>query len=417
MSNASALQALEYEAETAWGEDVTTFATHRIPYVGALDLNGAMKQAKLDSQRVVQRLQENTEHILGPMEGSFKIKLWLSGHGTTMVGSPTVDAIETFLAYAFGIPSVTGVLSAAASTTFSGGTATAPTTTASGTFAAGSFYRAGVKGDARCDGQAGIVSTHIATALTPLVALPGAPAAADPLVPMVNFWLPEDATGASCTVTGLRFRFRTANLGIEMHGCYPTAMNIAGLNTGECPFIELTFGVSWWRYTATSGISAVAQNQYNPAPVAGGSLHVSAQAAAPMARATKAYRDMSLAITLGVAPLTGPGGVNAYQKIIGAKRIPSTVRMKWMQDADAATATPALDTLFLAGAPLTIINTLSTTDKSQIAFALVNGRVVGDRPMQAMKDGLNRIPMEVLANIGPTTTSDQTCSAFRMAGG
>ena len=50
--------------------------------------------------------------------------------------------------------------------------------------------------------------------------------------------------------------------------------------------------------------------------------------------------------------LGGPGGVNSYQSTVGAKRVPSKIKVGWTEDADAATATPVLDGYWSATAPL-----------------------------------------------------------------
>jgi hypothetical protein len=275
------------------------------------------------------------------------------------------------------------------------------------------MVRLGVKGDGRGDGQLNVVVSHVGTVLTVLVATPGLLNAGDVIAPCVNFWLVEDATSAASIFPGLRFRVRTANAGVELHGCFPTDVSIGGLNTGETPFMEVTFGLSWWRYTATSGTSAVAQEKFNPAPVAQGSFHLGAVGSTT--RATRAVRNVTLTIKLGMVPLDAPGGVNPYQKITGAKRVPTDVGLKLMLDMDAATATPALDALFTTGTGLVVLVTLSTTAGSQVGYALVNAQPKGNRPMQIANDNLNRYELELEAGTGTTTTTDQTCSALRLA--
>ena len=416
MSNASNLQALEYEAETTFGEDVVTFATHRIPIVGPLDLKG-IKHDKIESGRVMQRLQEGTPHILGVQDGSFKIKIYETGHGVTMVGSPTVDPVEVFKSYFFGNPASNGLLSAAASTTATGGTAIAITTTASATFSAGGLFRMGVKGDTKADGQMYPIATHVTTTLTPLIALRAAPAAADVIYPCVVFNFPEDPTGgasSAAAVTGLRFRYRSANLAVELHGCYPTALAFTGGVTGEIPFWEVTFGISWWRYTATSNVSAVACNQYNPAPTASGTFCVNDVGTATRAGSERICRSLSVMIKLGVVPLIGPGGANQFQKIVGARRTSSDIKIKWVEDADAATATPVLDGYHTGTTSKHVMYTLNTTDGKAIGFYFPNVRISGARPFQMIDNGINRLEIEGSCHASATTTSDLTLSAMRI---
>jgi hypothetical protein len=106
----------------------------------------------LDSGRVVQRMQEQTPTILGPQEGSFKMKFWLSPvTASTTAGSPTLDAIETFLGYMLGnstgVAEKNATLSAAASTT----AASASTTTSDQHGGIGDVHRR-VNGASRREG-------------------------------------------------------------------------------------------------------------------------------------------------------------------------------------------------------------------------------------------------------------------------
>ncbi len=415
MSNADKLGALEYEAEASaalWGEDVTTFATLRIPITEPIDLSG-IKQDKIESARVVQYLQDGTPHILGPMEGSFKTKFWASGHGSTTAGSPTLDAMETFLGYVFG----TAALSATTSTTASAGTATAWTTANSGAFTAGGLVRLGVLGDGKGNGQMFPISTCVTTTLTNLVASDAAPTSSDVVYPVTHMHLPESASAAATSIVGLRLRWRTSNLAMEFHGCWPMSAKLGGTNTGELPFWEITWGVSWWRYTATSGVSAVTSNTYNPAPIAAGSLVVNDVGTATRASGKRTYRNFTIDIGLGVAPLMGPGGVNAYQKVIGAKRTQSTIKISWVEDADAATATPVLDGYHSSGTKKHLMWTGSTTAGSAIGAYFPSLNICGARPVQKSDNGINRIAVEAIANTGATTTSELTLSAMRIGYG
>ena len=414
MSNASQRGALEYEAETVFGEDVTTFATHRPAILDVFDMSG-VKQDKIDSGHITQYLQEGTQHFLGPFDIAFSTDIWLTGHGVTTAGSPTVNAMETFLSYAFGNPTATGLLSAAASTTFTGGTATAPTTTASATFTAGGMFRDGVKGDGKGDGQMNVVGTHVTTTLTPLFALKAVPANGQLLLPTVDFWLPETASSAATTVTGLRMRYRTANLAKEFHGCFPKTLEFSGVNTRGIPRLKIGWGAAWFRYTATSGVSAVAQTAYNPAPVAGGSYCLNGVGTAT--RVERTIRDFKLSVDLGIRPLEGPGGANSYQTIIGAKRVPSTIKVSWTEDADAATATPVLDGFFTGTTPKHALYTLNTTAGSAVGLYFPNLCITGARPVQIANDDVNRLAIEAMAYTGPTTTSERTLSAMRMGWG
>lgn len=412
MSNTSIRHAVEWDVESAWAENVQTF-TKRAPVLGVIDTS-TLKRDALEPQRTTQYGQEVTQWIDGIFTGStIKTRIWLAGHGSTMVGSPTQTSPELLLAYVFGTAASNGILSAAASTTLTGGTVTVPTTTASGTFSPGGLCRIGSKGDGKADGQMYPIATHVTTSLTPLIALAGTPANGDVLYPVWDYFLPEDLSAAAAQVTGLRFKTRGANLSYECHGCFPMTAEIGGLNTGDCPYIEVTWGVSWWETSATSGISAVANTAFNPSPVTVGSFAINTVGTAT--RATRSIRDFKLTISLGIARLEGPGGVKVGQTVIGAKRLPTDIEITWTEDADAATATPVLDGYFTSKAFRHLMYTLSTTDGSAIGLYFPNLVFAKTRPVQvASNDNVNRIAIIAKAGTGPTNTSELTLSAMRL---
>lgn len=402
MSNPSALGAICYEAESSWGEDVTTFATQRLPILGAVDASGLM-QGKEAPGRVEQYRNAGSEYVKMIMGGTFTTKLDLAGNGTTMVGSPSVSAVATFLGIVFGNVG----LSATASTTLTGGTATAPTTTASGTFSAGGLCRIGALGDGDGDGQMYSIGTHVTTTLTLLGDLNGAPVNGAVLYPVTQIY-PSSAP-TSTTVTGTRFLLQTANLEYECHGCFPTSVTFTGLNTGERPQIEITWEVSWWRYsTATFPSTATQATLYNPSPVAAGSFNV--QTVGTTTRNTRTMRNFSLNYTLGMVALKGPGGVNAYQATIGARRVDDSIALSWTEDADAATTTPVLPGYGTAGTSKHIEYTLSTTDGSAVGFKWPKVCITNIATQKA-EDGINRLTVDAQAYTGGTTTSALTLAA------
>ena len=400
------LAALEYEAETTFGEDVTTFATHRIPIQKPPDI-GQIFHEKVDANRVIQYRNDRTQWITGVMGGSVKIRLWVTGHGATMVGSPTVDAIETFLALVLGGNSGAGDLSASASTTFTGGTAAVPTTTASGTFDAGGLCRAGVLGDGRGNGQFYAITTHTGTSLTLVGALDAAPNSGDVLFPVVQLYEPEAPT--TTAVTGIRMRFLSGNLGYELHGCYPTACEWGGLNPGEVPWVEITYGVSWWRYTTATFPSTVTSNIYQPAPIAAGSLNV--QDVGTTTRNKRTYRNLSLKHQLNVVPLPGPGGASIYQRYVGARRLPTTVEVSWTEDADTATLTPVLPGYGTATTFKHIEWTGSVTDGSAFGWKMPRAAIT-NVPIQKDDGGINRLMITAEAAVSTVTTNDRTLAAI-----
>jgi hypothetical protein len=409
MTAPSALASLEYSAETAFAEDSSTFSTHRIPVRDAIDPSG-LTWSKEATGHVTQYMTGGSGYVLMGQAGSFTTKLDMTGHGTTTAGSPTISAVETLIGYVFG----NATLSASASTTASGGTAAAITTVASGTFAAGSLFRAGALGDGDGEGQMYRVGSHSGTTLTPANELAGAPVNGAVIFPAVNLYLHETPFGSGLTasVPGLRFRFLSSNLQYACHGCYPTAVALSGLAPGQRPTIDITWAVSRWTAVSATFPSAVSTTTNLPAPNAAGSLFVNDVGTAT--RAVRSYRDLSVEITLGMAPIMGPGGVSAYQSVIGCVRMPTQVKWSWVEDADATTASPVLQGWATSDTKrVHIMATLSPTVGKQVGLYSPNV-CVSEVPVQFNDGGINRVRFTGMAETGQTTTTNLTASSLVM---
>jgi hypothetical protein len=411
VSNPSALAAIEYEAETAFGEDVTTFATHRIPHRGKVDASG-LTHDKVDPERVVQYRNDGTQWILMTQGGLFKTLMDLPGHGTTTAGSPTLDPIEVFLGYVFG----NVALSSAASTTATAGTATVPVTAASGTFSAGGLCVIGALNDGRGNGQMYPIATHVTTNLTLLAAMDAAPSAADVIYPVAQIYTSEIPTNAGLTgsahptpAPGLRFRLMTANLRYECHGCYPTAVSLTGFSAKGRPQIEVTWAVSWWRYSTATFPSVVASNQYNPAGIAAGSVFLNDFGTAT--RVKRSVRNFNVDYTMGMVDLPGPGGANQFQTCVGCRRTVDICKVSWMEDADANTLTPVLPGKGTAQVFQHLMYTGSTAIGSRIGMYF-RRLAITNVALQKDDNGINRLAVEAEAQVSPTTTSDLTLSSF-----
>jgi len=405
MSNPSALGAICYEAEGSFGETTATATTLRLPHIGTVDVSGLVHN-KEESERLRQYLNACPGYILGTMDGTFKTKTYLTGHGSTTAGSTSATAYETWLGLFWG----NGAVSAASGTTFTGGTATAPTTTASGTFASGSIGWAGALGDARGNGQPFVVSSHSTTTLNVLTALGGSPSNADVCASGFTFYLPE----TSYSVTSQRFLLQTADLEYLCHGCHPTAVAITGLSPGELPTIEITWKLAWWEYTTTQFPSTVTGNTDNPAATAAGSLFV--QNVGTATRSTRSARNFSINIELGMATLPGIGGVNQYQKWVGCRRTPSKITCMWMEDSETATTTPTIPGMGTSTTNKHILYGNGGPIGQRVAFYMPNvvSKVVA---IQKNDNGINSITYEGCADVGTTTTTDLTASALRGAFG
>lgn len=401
---------LEYAPESSFAETSTTFATYRPPLVKPID-PGNLRWDKEASNLTKQYMHGDAPYVLMGQSGSFDTLFDLRGHGATMVGSPTIDPMETLLSYVFGKVSA----SLPASTTLTGGTATAPTTTASGTFPAGGLCSIGAIGDGAGNAQVYAISTHSTTTLNLLTGLTTAPTNGDVLRPCTNIHFHETAFGGglTSTVPGLRFRFMTPGLQYACHGCVPTSLSLTGITPGGRPQIKITWEVSRWA-AVTSGTwpSSVTSDTNLPAATAGGSLFVADVGTAT--RTTRTVRDLSIDITLGMQMMPSYGNVGAYQKWGGCTRLPSTIKWSWTEDADsAATATPVLQGYGTGTTSKHILLTLNTIDSKQVSFYSPNVRVSAVPTMTSFNN-IASMKFEGMAHTGSTTTNDLTASAFRM---
>jgi hypothetical protein len=408
MSRASHMGVVAYEAESSWGENVATWGV-RLPHVGKVDVSG-LTRTKQPSNRLVGYRNEITMGIPGPMGGSFSISLYLTGHGSSTSGATSVGEVEQLLAYVFGAGASTGT-----GTTFTGGTATAPTTTASGTLTTGGIIWSGAINDGGGNGQPAAISSHSATTLNLLTALPGSPTNGDVCYSSVVISTEETTTNTN--VAPLRFLLATANLQYRCHGCYPTNVEFSGLNPNETPMVTITFGVSWWSHAAETFPGTDTMNDFMPCQNSGGSLFFAARGTAT--RSTLTYRSFSLTYQMGIQPTFGPGAAIAQQGVTGAVRTQDSITMEIVVDAEAATTSPthtaAWDSETQFHHLLYNLNGASTGQR--VCFYFPNVCYDENRPTQRDVDNINRVRIFIRAGTGTTTTSDLTQSAFRMAWG
>lgn len=400
MSNPDVLGSITYEAESAWGEDVNTYATHRLPTLLPVDCSGLVHN-KSTAEYTEQYRGAGHRPVLMTMGGSFKIKLDLCGHGATTAGSPSVDAIETFINLVWG---GTGAFSLATSQTVTGGTAAVPTMSGATGVSAGGLVRVGALGDGDGDGQFYAVSTHAASNLNLLNDLRGAPVNGAVVYPVYQMF--SNSSPTSVSITGTRFELLTANTQYRCHGCFPMSVAFSGLSAGERPQIEIEWGVSWWTDAgSTTFPSTVTSNRYPPSPVAAGSLHVSA--VGTTTRTEYTYRSFQLTYDLGVDPLKGPGGANQYQDIVGAVRTGNEkCSISFVVDSEAA------GTATLAGWGR------GTTDRFVVLTLNPNiGKAVGFKfpkacsstvPVQMRDGNINRVKFDGECYTGDTLTSELT---------
>lgn len=403
MANPGLLSEINWEIESVFAEDVDTVATQKAPIAAVVDVSG-MLQKKIDVGYVHPYRNEGSEWTLGTFEPTFKVRIPMAGHGSTTAGAVSKTTTETFHGYQFGNSAVC----AASGTTLTGGTANIPTTTASGTFSAGALAFIGALGDTDGEGQAYAIATHSGTNLTLLTDLQGAPQNGAVLYSGTMIYPSESPT--STTIQSLRMQLATANMQYLVHGCYPTAVAFTGFNPGDVPYVEYTFAGAWYEYKASTFPSSNSGDTSLPAATAAGSLFCNTVGTTTNARRT--YRNLTIEYTLGVATLRGPGGVNAYQDIVGCRRTRDTCKWTWTEDADAATTTPTLPGFGTSTNKKHLLLTLSTADGSRNAFYSPRA-IVSNVAAQRIDDDINRFTIECMTQTGLTSTNDLTLSHFR----
>ena len=407
-ANTSRLQCLLWDTEAAWGDSVVSMAgAAKLTILEPIDLSG-LTHPMLDPGRVTQYLQETTAGVPGPQAGSFSFKVHLPGHGSTTTGAITLSDLENLIGWVLG----TTKSAPASGTTISGAgsTATDIDTVASGTYALGQLFRLGAKGDSGGDGQWNVVATHTATDLVTRVAFAAAPANAAVVYGAANVHTNEAASGSA--VTSYRMQIFSANQQYILHGCFPMAIAISPLVAGELITATITIGASWFEPSADTFPETTALTTHTPAPIGAGSLNI--QVHGTTTRATYSVRSFGLDIQLGIEPLKGPDGSNAYQTIVGARRTPTKITATIVLDAVAASLTPAWWTAWLTNSAHHILYSLSTADGQAMAIYLARCFFRGNRPTQGDVDGLNRTTLVFEAGTNSVTTSELTLSALRI---
>jgi hypothetical protein len=404
MSHSAVPGNITYEVETNFAEDTDTTATLAIPHIGMVDTSGLIHN-RVEPGHAEQYLNAGRSWITGTMEGTFKTKTDLVGHGSSTTAAVTVAAYETFLGYVIG-----NVGTPYAGTTITGGTANIPITAASATHPAGGLTFIGALQDTDGEGQAYAISGHATTNLTLLTDLRGVPVNGAVVSGGTMLYPSEAATSSS--VSSLRFKLATANYQYLCHGCAPTSYTITGLGPGERPQIEVTWQVAWWEYKASTFPDTTSGTTALPSMTAAGSLFVQEKGTTTNAAgaACRTYHSFSFDCTVGMEILRGPGGVNAYQDIVGYRRTPSKFKVSWVEAAGAATTSPTVPSWTTARH---ILLTLSTVDGKRVAFYWPNVCPAETLPVQIIDQNLNRIRFTGMAYTNDVTTNALTLSAWR----
>ena len=175
--------------------------------------------------------------------------------------------------------------------------------------------------------------------------------------------------------------------------------------------LRITWSVAWWEYSTATFPSTVTTEQFTAAPCAAGSFFINT-----VGTATSALRNMrgfTIDHKLGTILIPGTGGVNAYQKYVGAIRGPDTVTVTWTEDADDSTTSPVLPGYATGTNAKHALYTLNNIDGKAMGFYFPN-LCITKVPTQMNDGSVNRLKIEAMAYTGPTLTTELTSSAMRV---
>jgi hypothetical protein len=408
MSRTATLGAALYETEASWAVNTTTFA-NRFPLIGEPDVSGLV-HASMANPATVQYAGDRAAPIRMCYGGSFRVRGHLCGHGSTTAGAVTLEEHETILGNAIGKAASGG---SGTTVNTAGATVTSLPVAAATGISSGALISVGAKGDGGGDGQWAATSSHSASTIGLLTALPAAPANAAVVYSAAQIYPIEDATNADAAITSTRWLIQNANIQYRCHGCFPMSVSFGGLGPGEVPYFEIEYGVSFFSYSTTTFPSTVSVDTFSPAPMAGGSLFV--QARGTTTRQTYTYRSVAINIDLGIQPLLGPGGVNAEQCIVGAVRTQHTCSLEFVVDAEAATTTPTWAGRWDTNADWHILLSANgAATGKRWAFYMPSAFLDDSKPVQFNDGGINRERIRFIARTGQTTTTAVTLSSFRL---
>lgn len=401
MSQNAQLQAVLYASEASFCEVSSTFGT-ALPLIDEVDLSGlARKKAPIPHMR--QYRNEGHHDQLAPFDGqSIKLRGRMTGLGATCVAAVPSSDLWTFLG------SLLGTLANGLATggTFTGGTAAAPTTSmASGILAGGLVHGgsaglAGAAADGRVGGQWIPVATHAASALTPLLALPGAPNNNDPLYASKNIYPTEDPGEVPNSV---RLQVLTSNGHYNLRGCFITGFRKTGTMPGGIIEWEMDLGVAHVETTSATFPTATSAQRFSAGPsLVNGSFAWGTFGSTT--RTVESVRDLQIEFDVTCEGIKGPGGNYEGQIYQAVRRKTNGLRITVVIDAQA-TGTNDWLTRFMADP-----NTAAVYYHLMISLLVHDGRAIGlyvrraklcdAAPVQISHEGYNRLRLtfEATAN-------------------
>lgn len=408
MSGPSALQHVLYEAESAYAEEVTTFATARLPVKNMIDTRG-LTRGKVAPEWTVDRRNDGNGHIKGENDVTWSMSGWLPGHGSSTAGTGlSMSNLGTWLGTIIGH----GALAHTAGTTADGtGTTTAPGVALASGYAPGSILPIGARGDGDGGGQFYRVLSHSASALNLANALPATLANGAVIRTSEHLYTRDTVT----TMTTARYQIGTANQRYNIHGGFGESINLTGFNTGQLPMWEASMrGAAAYPTTGGAFPTATAAVLHRPGVVANGSFMLAEVGATT--RTTYDVRDFQIALTLGVQADKAPGGVWPGQTIQAVRRVTDTLTGSFLVDASTASASPFWHSAWDDETKeYQLLYTCSLDDGKAIAISIQRLCLTGPRPAQLDDNRINRVPVEFTAYSGATTTTDLTSSMLVIA--
>lgn len=413
MSQASILQAVLYNTEASVGDpSVSTFGT-ALPLIDTVDLSGLARK-KVRTQHIKSYVNEAHHDQLAPFdEQKITVKGRMVGLGATCAGAVPSSDLWAFLGILLG----TTTNGLATGTTFSGGTAAAPTTTAANG-ASGALVRGGAVGDGRAGGQWIPVNTHAVNALTPFIALPAAPNNGDVLYASKNIYPTEDPGEVP---TSVRLQVLTSNGHYILRGCQlaENGFRIAGNMPGGVLEWEADLTVAHVSTTSATFPSATVPQRH-----AGGPALVNGSVAivptGTTTRATYAAREVALQFSVGCMAIKGPEGGSEGQIVTAYRRASNGLVITMVVDAEA-TGTHTWRTAFDADP-----NTAAVYYQVLLSILVHDGRSVGlyagrcklcdVQPMQMSHEGINRVRLTFEATTRTTESSAQRRASWILGG-
>lgn len=412
MSQYAALQAVLYEAEGAFCENVAFSAPIALSLVDTVDLGG-LARARERIPIMQQAPYEGVQHALMPFDGMrITLKGPLAGVGATAAGAVPSSDLVTFLGLLIG-NSASGL---ATGTTFTGGTAAVPTTTAANGVVAGAIVRGGAVGDAKVGGQMLPVASHAANALTLLLAAPAAPANGDVLYSSKMVY-PTVLTGIGFeTITSFRVRVITSNGVYNLRGCYPLSAPKFTLSLGQIPMWECEIGVSHVDNTTATFPSATVPQRHMPGPIVNGSLAL--QQVGTTTRAVEAVREFEIDLGFTGVGLKGFASNFEGQINTGCRRLPGMASAAFVVDKEAAGTDTWWDRAELDPTSAVFyhwVYTATAADGRAFGIYCPRAAIMEKQSIQVAHDGFNRQRVKLELQRGLTTTTDLTASPYRLA--